>query len=726
MKNIEEQSLKEYFENGAVIEDIDDQSLDLYLQNGVIIEDVIDKTNGNTALHHAVLENNIEMIHYLVGAGVEKDLQNNDGNTALHLAVSEDKLDIIKILTQAGANLYIYNNDGRIPLHLAIIHSQLEVVEYFVAAGIDINYRNDVGNSALHLAGMNQSENMLRYLISKNVYLEAPNHLKYTALHVAAANNNEIAVEILIAAGANIDATNITNTTILHMAAEQNNVEIAALAIKYGCNKEAKNQDGNTALHLAVSNGNIEIADLLIKEHANKEAKNYKEQTPLHLAVYNVHMNMIKKLLLLGVDKNSRDNLKHTALHIAGYIGNKEMVQLFLDKTNQDSKNFEGNTALQIAILNNHTEIALMLIEYGVNIENESKIGHTALITSIILGNIEVVTKLISKGVLIGDYIINAIIYSFNVAEFENTTKIIQAVRGAILADRLYYVGSEDIKEMLDNFDIDVFLSRLIYLYNAEGILNNLNLEILPHDLQNRIKDSTKSIKVSEEKIIEAVEVPLAEIFNKLYPEDFPCQAPYTLLLKYKDSDTKYNYQQNLNSYKYIPHSHPVQFFYYMTNPCNREKIITLCITMPEEMRLIIYGLKPLSLYYDQKHELFKLDKILNSKPIQAQIIKNLYYESKIMNDKTKDYENIIVELKDSIAQLVARVNKQQEVINLWEEGIEAKGKTGSDTMLVKPQTNDSKEALPDIGKRKFSESFVEAENIKRKDKAQKIETIYH
>jgi ankyrin repeat protein len=72
---------------------------------------------GNTILHQAVMENNIDMVISLLEKMKESnkniiDSQNNDGNTAFHLAILNENNEIAQILDDAGADKSIRNNSG--------------------------------------------------------------------------------------------------------------------------------------------------------------------------------------------------------------------------------------------------------------------------------------------------------------------------------------------------------------------------------------------------------------------------------------------------------------------------------------------------------------------------------------------------------------------------------------------------------------------------------------
>lgn len=59
---------------------------------------------GNTPLHNAVLERNLNMIEALKGSGIDFEAKNNEGKTALAIAIERDDWVSIKSLVLAGAD----------------------------------------------------------------------------------------------------------------------------------------------------------------------------------------------------------------------------------------------------------------------------------------------------------------------------------------------------------------------------------------------------------------------------------------------------------------------------------------------------------------------------------------------------------------------------------------------------------------------------------------------
>ncbi len=95
--------------------------------------------NGNTPLHFAIYEGNIELIKLLIEKGADVNAQNINGDTPLHVAIathnlnyaSNEQLIIIEMLLQAEAVINIQNHDGATPLHTALSRAQSLRVESF-------------------------------------------------------------------------------------------------------------------------------------------------------------------------------------------------------------------------------------------------------------------------------------------------------------------------------------------------------------------------------------------------------------------------------------------------------------------------------------------------------------------------------------------------------------------------------------------------------------------
>ncbi|TPX58543.1 hypothetical protein SpCBS45565_g07958 [Spizellomyces sp. 'palustris'] len=86
--------------------------------------------NGNTALHMAAANGEIEVLQYLLPQLTVGDVNigNSDGSTALHWAALNGKLDCVELLLSCGAVATIKNEQGRSPVTVAEQQGHLEVV----------------------------------------------------------------------------------------------------------------------------------------------------------------------------------------------------------------------------------------------------------------------------------------------------------------------------------------------------------------------------------------------------------------------------------------------------------------------------------------------------------------------------------------------------------------------------------------------------------------------
>lgn len=74
--------------------------------------------NGETLLHIAVYEDNIEAVKSLIRCGANVNSQNAIGWSSLHSAACKGNLEVVKLLIDHGADIYIEDNDGDNPIEL--------------------------------------------------------------------------------------------------------------------------------------------------------------------------------------------------------------------------------------------------------------------------------------------------------------------------------------------------------------------------------------------------------------------------------------------------------------------------------------------------------------------------------------------------------------------------------------------------------------------------------
>ena len=228
-----------------------------------------------------------------------------------------------------------------------------------------------------------------------------------TALHWAVRADDPVTTQMLIRAGANVSAANRYGITPLSLAATNGNGAIARALLTAGANPNAIGPDGETILMTAARAGSPEVVTALLDRGANVNAsENWQGQTALMWAAAENHGAAIKALVAHGADMSARSKELSfpeyryetngmavfqlpkggwTALMYAARQNAMEAAAALADlhvDLNATTKQ-EGTTALQIAIINIHYDLANLLIEKGADPNVVDSAGMTALYATV-------------------------------------------------------------------------------------------------------------------------------------------------------------------------------------------------------------------------------------------------------------------------------------------------------------------------------------------------------
>jgi ankyrin repeat protein len=228
-----------------------------------------------------------------------------------------------------------------------------------------------------------------------------------TALHWAVRGDDLDTVQLLIKAGANVSAANRYGITPLSLAATNGNPAITRALLKAGANPNAPGPDGETVLMTAARAGNADVVNALIERGVNVNAtETWQGQTALMWAATENHGAVIKALGAHGVELNARSKELSfpdyryetngmavfqlpkggwTALMYAARQNAMDAVSALADvhaDLNATTKQ-EGTTALQIAIINIHYDLANRLLERGADPNVVDASGMTALYAAV-------------------------------------------------------------------------------------------------------------------------------------------------------------------------------------------------------------------------------------------------------------------------------------------------------------------------------------------------------
>lgn len=143
--------------------------------------------------------------------------------------------------------------------------------------------------------------------------------------------------------------------------------------INKGANPNMRFSDGGSLLGIAASNvgrsGCAEIIGSLIRQGANANNVDDEGGTPLMSAAYNGWNYAVRQLLEAGADADvAKYDTGYTALMFAAQQGEHQTVNLLLQNGADASiTNRNGNTALDIALRNQNTNVVLIFQRHGVS-----------------------------------------------------------------------------------------------------------------------------------------------------------------------------------------------------------------------------------------------------------------------------------------------------------------------------------------------------------------------
>lgn len=214
-----------------------------------------------------------------------------DGTTALHWAVVQDDVVTARRLVAAHANVNAVNRYGVRPLSLACSNGNTGLVKLLLRAGADPNAQLPGGESVLMTAARTGRVGPVQALLDRKAAVNAKERGGQTALMWAAAEGHAAVVQLLIRAGAEFRKPLPSGFTPICFAAREGRREVVQVLLKARADVNEAMQPqrsggknprrGMSPLLLAVENGHFDLAVDLLKAGAdpNDQRSGY---TPLH------------------------------------------------------------------------------------------------------------------------------------------------------------------------------------------------------------------------------------------------------------------------------------------------------------------------------------------------------------------------------------------------------------------------------------------------------------
>jgi len=237
----------------------------------------------------------------------------------------------------------------------------------------DVNGAEADGTTALHWAARNDDVGMARLLIAAGANVKAADRYGITPLTLAATNGSAPLLEMLLAAGADPNTTLPEGETVLMTAAHTGNPDAIKVLLAHHADVNAKEKTmGETALMWAAA----ENHPAAVAERISADASINAHSTVLGLTPFKwVTSGMVSTTLPRGGWTPLMYAARQNALQAARVLADGHADLNALDP--------DGTTALTIAIINAHFDLANMVLEKGANPNVGDETGMTSLYAAV-------------------------------------------------------------------------------------------------------------------------------------------------------------------------------------------------------------------------------------------------------------------------------------------------------------------------------------------------------
>ena len=286
-------------------------------------------------------------------------------------AAQRREIETVRALLDQGVDVDAPQADGATALAWAVHWDDLATADLLLGAGADVDAANDLGVTPLMLAGLNGSAPMVDLLLRAGADPNAARPAGGTALMMAARSGDATVLRRLIAAGADIDAATKSGHTALMWAVAERHRRAVALLAEVGADVRAR-----TAVHTPRARTIVREARVLSRLEAVNPA-----------------------VLPRDGDRDPpRPEGGFTPLLYAVLAGDAPAVRVLLSAgADVDDAGPDGVTALMLALVKRHEELALLLLAAGAD-PHPAEAGLTALHLASATGSLAVAEALLARG----------------------------------------------------------------------------------------------------------------------------------------------------------------------------------------------------------------------------------------------------------------------------------------------------------------------------------------
>jgi ankyrin repeat protein len=279
-------------------------------------------------------------VAHLLSCGMSPSaIDSSSGQSSLHLAVQNRQIESARLLIESGADISARDVHGRTPLHFSSFGGS-EMVLALIEKGADIHTRDRMGRTSLHYAARGVNINVINCLVELGSDINAKDASGWSPL-MHACSWDESAADLggddtmcvigeILRLGGRVNARTFRGLTALHFVCALGRQDSAMQLVGSGARLEAQTRGGRTPLHLAAIANKITVVRALIGIAACLDTVDAMGCSPLYSAAARGHKTIVQELLAHGASVETRNGSGRTALGAAERAGHADVFALLL------------------------------------------------------------------------------------------------------------------------------------------------------------------------------------------------------------------------------------------------------------------------------------------------------------------------------------------------------------------------------------------------------------
>ena len=165
---------------------------------GVVVFEGERDVEGATPLWSAATAGHVEIVRFLVHAGVDVNHSTKSKSTPIRGACYDGHLDVVKELLEAGAQSNVGNRLNQTPLMIASGRGHKAVVELLLQWKVDTNIASVTGDTALHAAAEKGCLDIVQLLLENGAQADLLTNEGWSPVILAAASRYDKVVNYLV------------------------------------------------------------------------------------------------------------------------------------------------------------------------------------------------------------------------------------------------------------------------------------------------------------------------------------------------------------------------------------------------------------------------------------------------------------------------------------------------------------------------------------------------